>query len=75
MKGASSDASREPRKWWFVVRKYPPAIGGMELLSFNVVSRLATRHPIEVLPMRAPAWMLPWFIVSSAFRVGWANLR
>ena len=75
MKGASSDASREPRKWWFVVRKYPPAIGGMELLSFNVVSRLATRHPIEVLPMRAPAWMLPWFIVSSAVRLVWACVK
>jgi len=75
MKGVSSDDSRQRGKWWFVVRKYPPAIGGMELLSFNVVSRLSARHPVEVLPMRTPGWMLPWFIVSSAFRVGWACVK
>jgi phosphatidylinositol alpha-1,6-mannosyltransferase len=74
MSGAADDA-RRPRRWWFVVRKYPPAVGGMELLSYNVVSRLSARHPVTVVPMRARAWMLPWFLVSSAARVTIACLR
>jgi phosphatidylinositol alpha-1,6-mannosyltransferase len=56
-------------RWWFVVRKYPPAIGGMELLSFNVTSRLAERRPVTVLPMRAPSWMLPVFMLTSSLRI------
>jgi phosphatidylinositol alpha-1,6-mannosyltransferase len=75
MKGVLRDDSGEPGKWWFVVRKYPPAIGGMELLSFNVISRLSARHPVEVLPMRMPAWMLPWFIVTSAVRLARACVK
>ena len=74
MSGAA-DGARRPRRWWFVVRKYPPAVGGMELLSYNVVSRLSARHPVTVVPMRARAWMLPWFLVSSAARVTIACLR
>lgn len=74
MSGAA-DGGRKRRRWWFVVRKYPPAVGGMELLSYNVVSRLSTRRPVTVVPMRAPAWTLPWFLVTSAARVTVACLR
>lgn len=74
MSGAA-DAERRTRRWWFVVRKYPPAVGGMELLSYNVVSRLSARDPVTVLPMRTPAWTLPWFFLSSAARVTFACLR
>ena len=70
-----ADGARRPGRWWFVVRKYPPAVGGMELLSYNVVSRLSARHPVTVIPMRAPAWALPWFLISSAARVTLACLR
>ena len=74
MSGAAAGARRPPR-WWFVVRKYPPAVGGMELLSYNVVSRLSARRPVTVVAMRTRAWTLPWFLVSSAVRVALASLR
>jgi phosphatidyl-myo-inositol dimannoside synthase len=57
------------RRWWFITRKYPPAIGGMERLSWEVTSRLAKRHPVHVVALRASRRALPWFMIASAVRL------
>lgn len=64
----TGDASHGAR-WWFVTRKYPPAIGGMERLSYEVTTRIARRRPTRVLAMRGGAWRLPAFLFTAAARL------
>ena len=56
-------------RWWFVTRKYPPAIGGMERLSFEVTTRLARRRPATVIAKSCSRPGLPGFVAASALRV------
>ncbi|HEY7788367.1 MAG TPA: hypothetical protein VIF33_07555, partial [Casimicrobiaceae bacterium] len=65
---AASSADSRPR-WWFVTRKYPPAVGGMERLSFEVTTRLAKLQPAKIVAMRPSAFGLPGFLVVSTLRV------
>jgi phosphatidylinositol alpha-1,6-mannosyltransferase len=62
-------ARADARPWWFVTRKYPPAVGGMERLSWEVTTRLARRRPVRVIAMRPPVSRLPGFVIASALRV------
>lgn len=62
-------------RWWFVTRKYPPAIGGMERLSYELTTRMAQRRPITVIAMRRRAWALPMFITAAAWRLLLASAR
>jgi phosphatidylinositol alpha-1,6-mannosyltransferase len=51
---------------WFVTRKYPPRVGGMELLSMELTTRLGKRRPSHVLALRRGSFWLPLFLASSA---------
>ena len=57
------------REVWFVTRKYPPDVGGMERLSFEMTSRLAARRPACLLVKQSTRLRLPGFIVWAAWRV------
>lgn len=61
--------------WWFVTRKYPPSVGGMERLSWEVTTRLARRRPVSIVAMRRSAFGLPGFIACAALRVLAACVR
>ncbi|MDQ2963953.1 MAG: glycosyltransferase family 4 protein [Pseudomonadota bacterium] len=50
---------------WFVTRKYPPRIGGMESLSWQLTTRLGERRPSRVLALRRGSFWLPLFLVRS----------
>jgi phosphatidyl-myo-inositol dimannoside synthase len=51
---------------WFVTRKYPPRVGGMERLSWEITTRLAKRRRTRVLALRRGPWWLPFFLGYSA---------
>jgi len=63
--------------WCFVTRKYPPAVGGMERLSYELTTRLSSRVPVTVVAMQPRAMRLPGFLVIAAIRlfVGCATRR
>jgi glycosyltransferase involved in cell wall biosynthesis len=54
---------------WFVTRKYPPRIGGMELLSWELTTRIAKRRRTRVLALRRGSVWLPFFLVRSAVAI------
>jgi len=56
-------------RWWLVTRKYPPSVGGMERLSWEVTTRVARRRPAQIVAMRAAALGWPGFAAASALRV------
>lgn len=64
------DSARGERlaRWWFVTRKYPPAVGGMERLSYEVTTRLSALHPSVVVALRG-RWPLPVFVARTALRL------
>lgn len=66
---AASRRTSAPSQWWFVTRKYPPAVGGMERLSWEVTTRLATRQPVHVVAMRKRMPGLAPFMIGAALRV------
>ena len=72
---ATKRADESRGRWWFVMRKYPPGIGGMERLSYEVTTRLARRHRIELLAMKPRRWRLPGFLVVAAARLAAACIR
>ena len=53
----------------FVTRKYPPQRGGMELLSFELTSRIAQRRPTCIIAKAARRSALPGFVVAAALRL------
>ena len=57
-------------RWWLVTRKYPPRIGGMERLSYEMTTRIAARRAsAAVLVMRAPRWAWPLLLAATAGRL------
>ena len=66
--GGSPNRARHAATW-FVTRKYPPRFGGMELLSWELTTRLGRRRPSRVLALRRGTPWLPLFVVASAFRI------
>jgi phosphatidylinositol alpha-1,6-mannosyltransferase len=54
---------------WIVTRKHPPAIGGMEELSFRVAQQLARRRPLTLLKWGGGQAWLPFFFAWAALRV------
>ena len=53
----------------FVTRKYPPQRGGMELLSFELTTRIAQRRSTCIIAKPARRSALPGFIVAAALRL------
>jgi len=60
---------------WFITRKYPPVHGGMELLSYELASRIAMRRPTRIVAMRGGRFALPAFLVVSACTLLLAAMR
>ena len=70
--GCVMDADRRidsPARWWFVTRKYPPAVGGMERQSYELTTRLAGRQPAVIVAMRAGRLALPLFFITAGLRL------
>lgn len=63
-----SERTQSAARWWFVTRKYPPAIGGMERLSYEVTTRLSALQPSTIVARRGRS-PTPIFIVLSALRL------
>lgn len=57
------------RMLWVVTRKHPPAVGGMEALSANLVQELAERRPVHVVRWGRSQRGLPWFLARAAASV------
>jgi phosphatidylinositol alpha-1,6-mannosyltransferase len=55
--------------WWFVTRKYPPAVGGMERLLWELTTRLAKRRPVHVIANGSPSPRLAAFMAACACRL------
>jgi glycosyltransferase involved in cell wall biosynthesis len=54
---------------WIITRKYPPAVGGMEELSYQTSRQLARRRPVTLVSWgRSQAW-LPLFAGYAAVRL------
>ncbi len=60
---------------WFVTRKYPPQVGGMELLSWELTTRIASRRPARVISLRGSSRWLPLFLLAGAARVLGGSIR
>ena len=54
---------------WCVTRKYPPQRGGMELLSFELTTRIAQRRPTRIIAKPARRFALPGFVIATALRL------
>lgn len=54
---------------WFVTRKYPPHIGGMERFSWELTTRIAKRRPTRVIALRSRYFWLPFFLAGSALSI------
>ncbi len=52
----------------YITRKYPPAVGGMQRLSFHLVRHLQTRTTLRTITWGHSQLFLPWFLL-------WAFLR
>jgi phosphatidylinositol alpha-1,6-mannosyltransferase len=68
-RAAAQRADESRGRWWFVMRKYPPGLGGMERLSFEVTTRLALRRPIRVVALANRRQRLPAFFIGAACRL------
>ena len=58
-----------PRATWFVTRKHPPRIGGMETLSWELTTRIGRRRPVRVLALRRGSAWLPVFLIRCALTI------
>lgn len=76
-------AASEPGILLFITRKYPPAIGGMEQLSYHVTTGVARQRPARIikwggsqkwLPLFVPAALVRAFIVLATTRVAMIHI-
>lgn len=54
---------------WFITRKYPPGIGGMERLSWELTTRIAKRRSTRIVALRRGNRWLPLFLGYSALLI------
>jgi phosphatidyl-myo-inositol dimannoside synthase len=59
----------------FITRKYPPSVGGMEMLSFQLHSEMARLTATEVIAWRGSQKFLPGFVVWAFIRTLWLSVR
>ena len=62
-------AAAPRRTLWVVTRKHPPAVGGMEELSYRITSALRTREPVTLVKLGGGQAALVWFVPYALFRV------
>ena len=60
---------------WFITRKYPPRIGGMELLSWELTTRLARRRRTRVFSLQRGSLWLPFFLMRCALAIAVRGAR
>lgn len=56
----------------FITRKYPPSVGGMEKLSYEMTRAVGAIVPSRVIAWRGPRWGWPLFAVLAFVRGLWA---
>ena len=54
---------------WLLTRKHPPSVGGMQQLSFHLVSGLRALRPVTVVAWRRGQWGLPIFFLVAFARL------
>ncbi len=52
----------------FITRKYPPSIGGMEKLSYEVTTRVAKLNESEIIALKKPQIFLPFFMIYALIK-------
>ena len=58
----------------FITRKYPPAIGGMEKLSYQLIAEMKCWVEVEAITWGGSQKWLPGFFVWAFIRAGWILL-
>lgn len=53
----------------FVARTYPPLVGGMERLNFELLENLKVKRPVITIINHWPRFLFPLFLLSACFRV------
>lgn len=53
------------QKVLFITRKYPPSVGGMEKLSYELTTRIGKLVKSKVIHWSGSRWLLPLFFLSS----------
>jgi len=53
----------------FITRKHPPAVGGMEKLSYHLTKSVAEITPTRKIALKKGQW-LPFFMISAFFQAG-----
>lgn len=59
----------------FITRKHPPSIGGMQKLSYELTSQLATLTDVRVISWGGSQAFLPLFLPYAFLRAVWELLR
>lgn len=52
-----------------ITRKYPPRIGGMEVLSYQLTQEMARRGPVRLITWGRSQRLLPFFFASALLRL------
>jgi phosphatidylinositol alpha-1,6-mannosyltransferase len=59
----------------FITRKYPPAVGGMENLSYHLTQEISAREPSYIISWgRSQRW-LPLFVIMALVRAAWVLMH
>jgi glycosyltransferase involved in cell wall biosynthesis len=58
----------------FVTRKFPPSVGGMERLSYQLITHLRTRADVRAITWGCSQRLLPWFLFRALLQ-GLAQAR
>jgi phosphatidylinositol alpha-1,6-mannosyltransferase len=70
--GAVGEAVRDV---WYVTRKYPPSVGGMQRLAYQIATALRAGHSVEVIAWPRSQLGLPFFMAHAAMRILWGRSR
>ena len=52
----------------FITRKYPPSIGGMQKLSFQLATELSKHLTVNVIAWHRSQLLLPFFLIQAFFK-------
>lgn len=55
----------------FITRKYPPSVGGMERLSFQVTTGVAAQEPAALIAWGGRQTWLPFFFIYAGLKALW----
>lgn len=60
---------------WYVTRKYPPSVGGMERLAYQIATALHAGPAPVVIASSGSRLGLPFFVAWAAIRIAWGRFR